>query len=263
MSVTLPFSQSTACAAVWRPTAWSQAPEMPTTWPRSLIAVAAVEVSPGSGGSSRIWSPGPQTTARNCRTCGGTQVGSCTVFSAQPTTCPRLLAPVAKPLLPPSVGSARITPSSQTNPRQVKPVAVAAGEEGRAAPILPQRLRRGGLRDPHEHAVGVLDRPGDAAVGAAEGAEVERRAVQPERGVPALVPRQVRVARDPAPVVDAVPAAHRAAERGEVGDAVLRAQGSGGQQRREDQGSCDERLHDCLLRADRALCDSASAHPRR
>ena len=32
------------------------------------------------------------------------QVGSCTVFSAQPTVSPRLLLPVAKPLVPPSVG---------------------------------------------------------------------------------------------------------------------------------------------------------------
>src|SRR6266540_1941036 len=130
MSVTPPFSQSTACAAVNLPTAWSHVPEMPTIWPLSLIAVAAPEGSPGSGGSSWIRFPSDsQTTARNCRTWGGTQVGSCTVFSAQPTTCPWLLAPVAKPLLPPKVGSALITPDRHTNPRHVGPVAVGPGKK--------------------------------------------------------------------------------------------------------------------------------------
>ena len=69
ISISLPCSQRTLWMALNRPTAWSQMPEMPTTWPKSLSAVAAVTVSsvPGSGRSCRICgsSPGPQTTARN------------------------------------------------------------------------------------------------------------------------------------------------------------------------------------------------------
>src|SRR6266404_2616158 len=105
------------------PTARSQIPEMPTTWPRSLMAVAAPTESPGTEGSASIWSrSGPQTTGRNCRTCGGTQLGSRIVVSVHPTTWRRLLEPVANPLLPPSVGSARIVLPSHTTPRQVLPV---------------------------------------------------------------------------------------------------------------------------------------------
>src|SRR6266478_1088994 len=76
-------------------------------------------------------------TARNCRTCGGTQVGSCIVVSVQPTTWRWLLEPVANPLLPPSVGSARIDLPSHTTPRQVLPV-----REGRNALQL-QRSPKG------------------------------------------------------------------------------------------------------------------------
>src|SRR3954454_13345345 len=94
-------------------------PEMPAICPRSLMAVAELTLSPESGGSSCGVPSGAHTTARNCRTCGATQVGSCTLFSAQPTTWPRLFEPVAKPLLPPRVGRARMTPFSQTKPRQV------------------------------------------------------------------------------------------------------------------------------------------------
>lgn len=54
MSVTVPLSHRTACIAVCRPTAWSHLPEIPTTCPLSLIAVAALEVSPGINGSSWI-----------------------------------------------------------------------------------------------------------------------------------------------------------------------------------------------------------------
>ena len=61
-------------------------------------------------------------TGRNCRTCGGTQVGSCIVVPVHPTTWRRLFEPVANPLLPPNVGSARMAPRSHTTPRQVLPV---------------------------------------------------------------------------------------------------------------------------------------------
>src|SRR5215208_5572727 len=63
--------------------------------------------------------PGPHTTARNCRTCGATQLGSCTVFSAHPTVCRALFVPVAKLLYPPSVGSARLCPFCHTKPEQL------------------------------------------------------------------------------------------------------------------------------------------------
>src|SRR5581483_10819115 len=76
--------------------------------------------------------PGPQMTASNCRSCGATQVGSCTVFSAQPTACPRSFTEVAKPLLPPSVSSAVMWPNSHLNPTQVCPLC----EAGRKAAQL-------------------------------------------------------------------------------------------------------------------------------
>src|ERR1700678_2611993 len=71
-------------------------------------------------------------TALNCSTWGATHVESCTVFSAQPTIWPRSFTLVAKPLLPPRVGSAVILPNSHLNPTQVWPVCDA----GRNAPQL-------------------------------------------------------------------------------------------------------------------------------
>src|SRR5260370_22495400 len=44
------------------------------------------------------------------------------VVSVSPLTCRRLYEPVANPLLPPNVESARMAPRSQTTPRQVLPV---------------------------------------------------------------------------------------------------------------------------------------------
>src|SRR5215475_12033165 len=143
MSVGLPFSQITAARAVCLPTAWSQLPEMPATSPLSLIAVAEPEVSPESGGSSWIWFfPGPQMTALNWRTCGATHpFVSRTEVSAHPTTCPTLLATAAKPLLPPSVGSFLILPSSHTNPRQIKPILSGPGKKIRELHSSPNGSR--------------------------------------------------------------------------------------------------------------------------
>src|SRR5260370_24736083 len=59
---------------------------------------------------------------RHCIPGGGTQVGSCIVLSVPPTPWRGLLEPVANPLLPPNVGSARMAPRSHTAPRQVLPV---------------------------------------------------------------------------------------------------------------------------------------------
>ena len=70
-------------------------------------------------GQSCFWtSPlGPQTTALMTSCCGGTQFfRSLVAVSANPTTWPRLLSPVASLLLPPSVGSAVITPFCQRKP---------------------------------------------------------------------------------------------------------------------------------------------------
>jgi hypothetical protein len=79
--VAMPLSHNTALAALKRPADWSQMPEMPITWPRSLIAVAALVLSLPSGGSSRATVPsGPQTTARNCWVWGAMQVGSIVAF---------------------------------------------------------------------------------------------------------------------------------------------------------------------------------------
>ena len=46
-----PWSHTTMWIALNRPAAWSQLPEMPTTRPKSLSAVAAVTVSPRRGRS--------------------------------------------------------------------------------------------------------------------------------------------------------------------------------------------------------------------
>src|SRR5437764_12008050 len=96
---------------------------MPTTSPELLIAVAAPDVSPADSGSSETRSLCcvSQTTGRNCNCCGGTQVASRQAFSAQPTASPLLFAAVAYPLLPPSVGSPRITPFSHAKPSAMQP----------------------------------------------------------------------------------------------------------------------------------------------
>src|SRR6266849_11218084 len=96
---------------------------MPTTWPLSLMAVAAEAESPRSGRSGCSWFlAGPQTTASNPSTWLPMQVGSWNEVSAQPATWPLALAPAAYPLLPPRIGNGVIAPSRQTNPTQVWPV---------------------------------------------------------------------------------------------------------------------------------------------
>src|SRR5215510_13993928 len=114
-------------------------PEMPTIWPRLLIAVAEPLVSfPNDGRVSICPGAGPQITGRNCRTCVPTHVESWTPFSAQPTTRPRLSAPVAKLLLPPGSGrSALITPSSQMNPRHVNPPRRGPEKKGKQLQVSP------------------------------------------------------------------------------------------------------------------------------
>src|SRR5260370_30628132 len=85
--------------------------------------------SPGSVGSFRIW-PFSQMTGANW--CTG-QPGSCVLFSANPTTSPRLLIMLAAPLAPPSVGSGFITPFCHKKGRHV----VAEGESPYA--VKPQK----------------------------------------------------------------------------------------------------------------------------
>src|ERR1700688_2434657 len=92
-------------------------PDVPTTWPLSLIATAAATESPENTGSSWIWPGfGPQMTASKSRTWGEMQLGSCVAVSAIPTTWPPSLMPKAALLLPPSEGSAVITPFCQRKP---------------------------------------------------------------------------------------------------------------------------------------------------
>src|SRR5580698_7700229 len=121
--VTVPFSQSTACRAPM-PSSSAHGPEIPTICPLSLIATAAPSGSPGYVGSCCI-SPffGPHTTGSYCSTAGGIQLGSCVVFSAHPTTCPKSFTPAARQLLPPRLfGRAAILPFSHTTPSQVNPL---------------------------------------------------------------------------------------------------------------------------------------------
>src|SRR6266404_6780536 len=128
-SIGWPSSQSTAWMALYPPMATLHRPEIPTTWPASLIAVAAESGSPGYGGSCRTchWpSFTSQMTASNCRTCTRprrlTQVGSWIGFSAQPTIWPRLLTPAPIELLPPRPGSCVILPFFQANATQELPL---------------------------------------------------------------------------------------------------------------------------------------------
>src|SRR6202007_1113940 len=102
----------------------------PTTWPASLIAVAAESGSPGYGGSSRTCqrpSFSSHTTASNCshwtRPPPLMQVGSCTAFSAQPTIWPRLLSPPPIELLPPRPGSCAMRPFLQAKATHELPLA--------------------------------------------------------------------------------------------------------------------------------------------
>ena len=96
--------------------------------PSSLIAVAAEAESPGKGRSSRVLILpllpllGSHMAARNRSTWASVQVGSCTAVSAHPTIWPRLLMPVPKLWLPPSVGSSRRTPFCHTKPLQMRSV---------------------------------------------------------------------------------------------------------------------------------------------
>src|SRR5580692_1401476 len=117
--------------ALYAPIATSHRPEMPTAWPRSLMAVAAPSGSPGYGGSSRTCQlplrSRSQRVASNCKNCtaarlGGAQVGSYTSFSAHPTIWPRLLSPAPIELLPPSPGSCVIFPCCQANATQELPL---------------------------------------------------------------------------------------------------------------------------------------------
>src|SRR5260370_17619449 len=84
-SIGTPFCHTTACLALTLPTATPQVPEIPTTWPRSLIAVAALVESPGSGGGSLIPPSSSQINARNCRAGRALlHLGSATPSSAPP-----------------------------------------------------------------------------------------------------------------------------------------------------------------------------------
>jgi hypothetical protein len=97
----------------------------------------------------------------------------------------------------------------------------SSGKEGGTAPPLSEWVRLRGLRDPADDFPPVLDGPEDAAVRAAECAQVEDRVALPERRVLHLVAREVGNAGDPAAVVDAAARARRPAERRQIGDLVV------------------------------------------
>jgi hypothetical protein len=140
------------------------------------------------------------------------------------------------------------------------PVAGArgSGEEEAATPPLVLRVRLGALGDPGDNAPDVLHRPQHRAVGAAESSQVGERAAAPQRGVPALVARQVGAACHPAAVVHAVAHARCAAQRLEVCDLVrdvsaawlspnLASERGAGEQRGHQHGQRDQVLHEGLL----------------
>ena len=156
---------------------------MPTTWPRSLMAVAALDESSPNGRSSWVRSRfKSQRTARNCRSCTFSwQDSSSTRFSAQPTTCRQLLAPVAKPLSPPRVGSGRTPSAFPDEANTLEPGVVGRGKEDPAAPLGAGTLQLIGLGHPDDETDVVLTPPG-------RGPAVERR-----RGHPARAPTAVSV----------------------------------------------------------------------
>src|SRR5215813_12057924 len=117
-SVGLPFCQSTACREKVGPE--KQLPDPPTASPLSLIAFTYPSGSPATVGSG-FGTPLSQMTA-SFSFSGLEQVESSVAFSASPPTWPRLLIAEAEPLLPPSVGSAVMTPFCHTNGRQVRRV---------------------------------------------------------------------------------------------------------------------------------------------
>src|ERR1022692_815210 len=100
----------------------AHSPEAPAAWPRLLMALALPSGSPGCVGSSRGY-PFCQTTGLNCSFCGlpDGHVASGASFSATPATTPEPLIRLAQPLLPPSVGSALMTPFCHRNGTQVVP----------------------------------------------------------------------------------------------------------------------------------------------
>ena len=116
--------------ALNRPAAWSQMPEIPTTRPKSFNAVAAVTRVPGQGAQLRASAlPGPPDDGpelEDLRRLAGRVVHGVLRPAA---VWPRLFVPVAKPCVPPSVGSGVITPFCHRKPRQRLPRPVALGKK--------------------------------------------------------------------------------------------------------------------------------------
>ncbi len=196
MSTGVPLSHRTACRAVKPPTALAQLPEIPTTWPLSLIAVAALAVSLARGRSG------------------------CTPGLRPADRLPAVVQPGRE--------AVRAAERRQRRHLAVLPyeaaaymTARAAREEGRAAPGLASWIGVRGLGDPDHDSPVVLHRPQHRAVGPAQRSEVGERTVAPEGGVPDCVAWPVRRPRDPATVVNADPGATRATERPQLGDDVL------------------------------------------
>src|SRR5215211_4691673 len=146
---------------------------------------------------------GPHTTARNCRTCGATQLGSCTVFSAHPTVCRALFVPVL--------------------PHEAGAVVPRLGEEVPAAPDLVERVEIAGLGNAADRAEVVLDRPKNGAVRSrpTERAQIRDGAEPPQRRVE-IAGRNRGVAGDPTRVVHAGADAVAASQGAKLLNVVVR-----------------------------------------
>ena len=88
-----------------------------------------------------------------------------------------------------------------------KACARRSGVKRGAAPRFAQWIRCRCLRNAGDDAGVPLYRPGDIAVGSAQRAEIGEQAISPQRGVAALVSREIRVAGEPLAIVYAVSAA--------------------------------------------------------
>src|SRR5581483_320631 len=90
------------------------------------------------------------------------------------------------------------------------------GEKGRATPVFASRLWNVCLGDAGNQSPVILHRPSDTAVGSTKGPKVACRSVSPQHRVPALIVRQIRIARYPDQIINAVTPADRSTERREV-----------------------------------------------
>src|SRR5262249_59884494 len=96
-----------------------------------------------------------------------------------------------------------------------------AKEKRRTRKSFPKRIDVSGLGKAYEHAVLVLDGPGNGAVGASrQGAQVNLRSVDPQCGMRGLVSRHDAHAGDPGTVVDTAASSVGSSQRAQIDDDV-------------------------------------------